>query len=208
MTTQGPNANFPPSPQQGGTMSTGQSSWAPQNGQQPNGAPQQFTEAPPKRREMNAGTAWALTLLIPLVVVLGGYALLHLFFGRVMPTPVDAGRYVLEMADGDTVTCTFDATTPGGSLDCESEDIPDANLSGSLSAAAQTLAQSIGLPSDGVPVLGTLTNGTVYDIETSDGTMTIDMSADNRILISGDGRDLEITPDGVTVTEADEADAS
>lgn len=82
MSTQGPYANSPFTPPQNGTMPTGQSGWAPQNGQQPPiGTPQQFTQAPPERREMSGAAAWTLTLAIPLVVIIGGYALLHLFFG-------------------------------------------------------------------------------------------------------------------------------
>jgi hypothetical protein len=201
MTTQGPYANSPFPPQQGGVALTGQPDWAPQNGQQPNGAAQQPTQTPPKRREMSGAAAWTLTLAIPLAVLIGGYALLHLFFGKTMPTTVDAGKYVLEMADGDRVTCAFDAETPGGALDCASEDIPDANLTGGLAAAAQPLTQSTDVPADGVPALDTLTSGTVYEIDTTDGTLTIDMSDDDRILISGDGRELEITPGGVTVAD-------
>ncbi len=30
---------------------------------------------------MSGAAAWTLTLAIPLVVIIGGYALLHLFFG-------------------------------------------------------------------------------------------------------------------------------
>lgn len=203
MTTQGPYANSPFPPQQGGAAFTGQPGWAPQNGQQPNGAAQQFTQTPPKRWEMSRTAAWTLTLAIPLVFIIGGYALLHLFFGKTMPTTVDAGKYVLEMADGDRVTCAFDAETPGGALDCTSEDIPDANLTGGLAAAAQPLTQLTDVPTDGVPALDILTSGTVYEIDTSDGTLTIDMSDDDRILISGEGRDLEITPDGITVDDED-----
>lgn len=218
MTNQGPYANSPFTPPQGATATAGQSGqpgWGPQNGQQPpNGAAQQFAqEAPPKRREMSGGTAWTLTLMIPLVLIVGGYALLHLFFGRVMPTAVDAGKYVLEMADGDTVTCAFDAESPAGALDCVSDDIPEANLAGDLAATAQPLAAPADVPADGapaedipaeeVPLDGTLTSGTVYEIETADGTVTIDMSDDNRILISGDGREVAIAPDRVTVDDED-----
>ncbi|CUU66584.1 hypothetical protein ACTXKQ_09300 [Corynebacterium variabile] len=75
MTTQGPYANSPFPAPQGGPAPAGQAGWQ----QQPNGA--QFAPQPPAHRQMGEGVAWTFTFLIPLVVVLGGYSLLHLFFG-------------------------------------------------------------------------------------------------------------------------------
>lgn len=123
------------------------------------------------------------------MLILGGYTLLHTFFAKGMPTPIQAGKYLLDM-DDEKATCAFDAQTPAGALDCVSEDIPDANLTGGLGDAVQQFTRSTGAPADGVPVL-----------DTPDVPLTVDISDEDRSLLSGTGRDLEITPDRATVVE-------
>lgn len=205
MTTQGPFTNTPFAAPSNGQAAPYQQ----MPGQEmPHGAVP-MTEPPAKRRRMGEGGAWACALLIPLVLVLGGYGLAYAFFGKEMPTKIEAGKYVLEMAGGKKVECAFDDATPDGAFRCASSDMEwtDAagtavnGISGDLSAGAAAVTESADTTSDNTVPLDTLTSGTIYEIDTPNGALTVDMKGEERVLISGAGRDVEFTTEAIEVTE-------
>lgn len=224
MTTQGPFTNSPYQPQQNDRfqrpqMPDGQV----MNGQAPPNVTPRFLEEEPKRRKRPSSAAgWTLAILVPLVLVLGGYGLAYAFFGKEMPTKIEAGKYVLEMAGGEKVECLLEDPGAGSAFTCASDELKWDNTEGdpvsvfasATDAPEEELLSRLSADNNPLTDESTLTHGKVYELETENGTVSVDMTSDDHIDIrevdataSSDNPDAErtfrITRDAVGQLEND-----
>ena len=208
MTTQGPFTNSPYQPQQNDRfqrpqMPDGQV----MNGQAPPNVTPRFLEEEPQRRKRPSSAAgWTLTILVPLVLVLGGYGLAYAFFGKEMPTKIEAGKYVLEMAGGEKVECLLEDPGVAEAVSCTSDDLewtdPEGNPFGSFSSfftpgtdqEKTELNERFLTDASPLTEVTTLSHGKVYELDTPSGTISIDMTNENHIDITGVDGEAPVSP--------------